>query len=610
MQAYGSQLKDFYQRELVNLREHAQQFAQAHPAEAAALGLGRTGSRDPQVEMLVQAFAFLTGRVQYELEASKAALANALLEDLYPHLATPLPCMAIAQLQPRADAADGKVLERGRQLSAAVADDRGQPITCRFRTTSALPLLPLAVTQVALLRPEDFPRHLQDERVLGALRVRVMRTGTQPLKALKHRALRFHIESAQKNAFGVQELLQAHLCGVSSLPVRHEDAAVDDTSGQTQQSHKLRWLGFAEDEAALPSRINSHPGHRLLQEYFAFRDKFMFFETANLDFAGAEAGIDLFFHFGVPIPPAANASRELLKLNCVPLVNLYTQRIDPLALDHSRCEYWLRADVQGHRHCEIHSILELASVRADGSLRHLRPYFELESAALLQAQDYFYVLRREQNQVGQAAGTEVYISFLDTAERAALPPNEVLGGRALCTNRRLPEKMVAGQRLTLDGPAPLQEITLACAPSPHHTPSLIGERPWALVSQLSLNHLSLAEGPQALAALKSMLRCHLGPADGQGLREIDGVRAVQCRPTLRPVHRFGGWGMAQALHVELTLDRSQFEHGGLLLFASVLREFLALYASVNTVVELSVATTDSHGVLKRWKPQPGAQVVL
>lgn len=608
MQAYGKQLRHYYQQQLAALRKDAEAFSRTHEIEAGALGLGRVSSRDPHVEMLMQGFAFLTGRVLYEMESAKAVLANSLLQDLYPHLAAPLPCMAIAQVDVRPDAANGASLERGRQVAASVPDEEGRPVTCRFRTTCALPLVPLAVTEVDLLQPENFPAHLTSESVLAALRVRVDRLSSESLKTLKNRRLRFYIDTTHKEAYLLQELLAVNLVGISlaNLKQGHEDPQPVAAPAPT-----LRWLGFGEYEAALPSRPNMHPGHRLLQEYFALPEKFMFFETAPLEVSGLDEGLVLYFHFNTPITAARRLSPGALRLNCVPLVNLYAQRIDPLALDHTRYEYWLRADVQGHRQCEIHSITELTSIRADGTLRELKPYFEMEGMGGTQARDYFYVLRREENQQGEVAGTEVYISFLDRRQAPVLPPGEVVGGRALCTNRRLPEQMLSGQRLALEGPGAVKGFELLHRPSPHDTPSLVGERPWAMVCQLSLNHLSLAHGPQALSALKGMLRGHVGPSQVAGLKQVDGIQAVECRPILRPVVREGQRSLVHALHITLTLDRAHFDgSGGVVLFASVLRHFLAMYATVNAVVEVSMATMDSKPAVKRWEPLSGSQAVL
>ena len=72
----------------------------------------------------------------------------------------------------------------------------------------------------------------------------------------------------------------------------------------------------------------------------------------------------------------------------------------------------------------------------------------------------------------------------------------------------------------------------------------------------------------------------------------------------------GQRGFAHGLHVRLTLDRTAFESGGVVLFASVLRHFLALYATVNAVVEVSLDTLDSKQTVKQWAPLTGSQIVL
>ncbi len=50
-------------------------------------------------------------------------------------------------------------------------------------------------------------------------------------------------------------------------------------------------MGFEEDEALLPYPKRSFDGYRLLQEYFTFSEKFLFFELSGLE-AIAEAGCE------------------------------------------------------------------------------------------------------------------------------------------------------------------------------------------------------------------------------------------------------------------------------------------------------------------------------
>ena len=44
----------------------------------------------------------------------------------------------------------------------------------------------------------------------------------------------------------------------------------------------IRPVGFADDEALLPVTLRSFQGYRLLQEYFAFPQRFRFFELTGL----------------------------------------------------------------------------------------------------------------------------------------------------------------------------------------------------------------------------------------------------------------------------------------------------------------------------------------
>jgi len=530
MQSHGHRLRELFQRELQALRDAGREFAHAFPAEAAVLELTATGSRDPQIEMLIHSFAFLTGRVLHEMESSKAFLANSLIGQMYPHLATPTPCMAVTQLNVRPDISDGAVLERGRQMSAVAFNDLGQRVECKYRTTSAVPLYPLTVDEVEILQPQKFPGHIRDESILSAVRLCIRRCGLDPVKTLRPRRLRLYIDQTQKNAAVLFELMALNLVGISV-------ARIEDSAVTTEVTGELGWCGFSNEDAALPGKPNMHPGHRLLQEYFAFPEKFMFIETPILDFSGLDEGFNLYFHFNQPVAASLRTSNQAIKLNCAPIINLFTQRLDPLRLDHSRYEYPLTADIQNHRHCEVHTILELNSIKPDGTLRLLRPYFELESIAKLETQDFFYAVR-------------------------------------------------------------------------HDVPATKGSQPWAMASQLALNHLSLSDGPQALAALKSMLRDHVGSAQLEGIRQIDGVQKVQCHHVLRPLVRQGMRGLVQGISVEMTLDRTHFGAFGIVPFALVIRHFLSLYASVNETVELKLFTTDTKNLIKQWPPMAGGRIVL
>jgi type VI secretion system protein ImpG len=613
MRSTGTKLKDFYQSELSALRDEALTFAGKHPEAARSLGLNAQQASDPQAELLIQSFAYLTGRLQYRRELDQAELPNALLSFLYPHLEAPVPCMLVAEITVKPDGANfakEQLLARGRNLAASAVNDLGRKVECRFRTCYDTPLMPLRVDEIHMAPAADYVLPPQYRRTHSILRVRIVTEGAGKLQTQGPQRLRFYINSAEPNvytAYQLYELLSLHLTGIAvHVPERGEHKS----SIAFAPLDAMRWLGFEDNEAMLEARPHTHPGYRLLQEYFAFREKFLFFDAEQLDFSGVQDSFELLFLLDTPMNKTLVLTPQVLRLNCVPLINLFSQRIDPMALDHTEYEYRLQADLENHRYCEIHSLQELESIRPDGSLRPIVPYFAMEDAQNMEKQDYFYVTRRECSEAPGVEGSEIFVSFLDRRFDLTHLVDEIIGGKALCTNRRLPERFPAGETLRLEGAGPITRITSLGKPTPHLTPDLIGTRPWALVSQLSLNHVSLTGGPQALTALKEILRLHIGANQIRGLREIDALKSVASRSVVRHVGNESWRGFVRGIHVRVDMDRNHFEDGSPVLFCEVLRRFFALYATVNNLVEVSLVTQDLTGNQKQWQALAGAQTVL
>src|SRR6059058_2953359 len=90
----------YYERELIFIRQMAQEFARLYPAAAGRLLLEPNRSIDPHIERLIEAFALLTGRIQHKLDDEFPELTQGLLGVLYPHYLAPIPSMAIVQFEP------------------------------------------------------------------------------------------------------------------------------------------------------------------------------------------------------------------------------------------------------------------------------------------------------------------------------------------------------------------------------------------------------------------------------------------------------------------------------------------------------------------------------
>src|SRR5262249_57484760 len=131
----------YYERELIFIRQFAQDFAKQYPAAAGRLLLEQNQSTDPHIERLIEAFALLTGRVHHKLDDEFPELTDSLLNVLYPHYLAPLPSFAVVQFVPdaaRAPLKDGFVIPRGSRLRTRPVND----LPCKYRTAYPAPLCP------------------------------------------------------------------------------------------------------------------------------------------------------------------------------------------------------------------------------------------------------------------------------------------------------------------------------------------------------------------------------------------------------------------------------------------------------------------------------------
>src|SRR3984893_9537057 len=90
-------LYPYYERELLFIRQLAQEFAKQYPAAAGRLLLEPNRSGDPHIERMIESFALLAGRIHHKLDDEFPELTEALLSVMYPHYLSPVPSMSVVQ---------------------------------------------------------------------------------------------------------------------------------------------------------------------------------------------------------------------------------------------------------------------------------------------------------------------------------------------------------------------------------------------------------------------------------------------------------------------------------------------------------------------------------
>jgi type VI secretion system protein ImpG len=196
-----------------------------------------------------------------------------------------------------------------------------------------------------------------------------------------------------------------------------------------------------------------------------------------------------------------------------------------------------------------------------------------------------------------------------------VPAVETITTHVTCTNRDLPGKLPFGGRegdFEVEGPAPLSRVQCLKKPTNTLRPPLRRGAQWRLLSHLSLNYLSIVDGEQerAAAALREILLLYDFMDSSATRKQIAGIESVSSRRVVRQTGSRIGTGFVRGLETTVELDEEQFVGSGAFLFASVLERFLGLYVTVNSFNQLVAKTKQREGILKRWPPRAGQQILL
>jgi type VI secretion system protein ImpG len=604
-------LLPYYNRELNAIRTLAAEFAAANPKIAGRLRLAEDSVDDPHVARLLEGVAFLAARVHHRLDDEFPELTDALLGVLYPHYLAPLPSCAIAQFVCKPELKGPCQISVGLPLETEPV--RGE--TCRFRTVYPASLWPVEIETVRLSGlPLAAPAHPRAAGAVGVLRIGLKcASAEETFTTLGVDRLRFFLRAASNISLPLYELLCRNVVGIALAE------GPNDPEPVLLPPASIEPVGFAADEALFPWPARSFAGFRLLSEYFAFPEKFLF-----LDFGGLEAKtlvsggnrMEIFVYLDRAIPELERAvGNDALALGCTPIVNLFPQRCEPMALTHTATEYRIEPDVRRPGALEVWTVTRVRETRPDGSFRPWEPFYRLAEGNTQTSGDtagFFHPVRR--HSAAPLTGTDVFLAPYDPDFDAERPADAVLSVDALCTNRDLPADLPFGgghPRLKLiEGVAGVIRIGCLTAPTtPLRTP--LRERGfWRLVSHVSLGHLSLVGGKGAADALKEVLRLYDLRDSPETRAVIDGLLAVSAKPGAArvPGERVGSF--CRGIDVTLEFDARVWQASGLYLLAAVLDRFLALHATINSFVRSRAVLRGRSGVAASWPARAGGRVLL
>jgi type VI secretion system protein ImpG len=584
----------YYEDELAFLREMGREFANANPAMAQFLA---ERAADPDVERLMEGFAFLTGRLRQKLDDELPELTQSLLQMLWPHYLRPIPSMSILQFEPIAQLVrEPQTIPRGTEVESVPVE--GTP--CRFATSYEVRLLPMSLEAAEVDRPAG---------TAGFLKLTFrFNQGVKP-EALPLNPLRLYLhgDPATCNALYLQLAWR-----LRRITVRASEAGAT-ASAATLPPDAVRPQGYAADQALLPYPPHAFPGYRLLQEYFSLPQKFLFLDVAGLPppgRLGVKERFEILFEFNQAPESSLRVSADNVRLHCTPMVNLFSLQSDPIRVDHQKVEYLIRPGGVNPAHYEIFSVDKVKGwLRGTSEQREYPSFYSFRtSSGDPTASGIVYYQTRLKGSVA-GPGVDTYISFATGDQKKAIPPTETVVADLTCGNRHLAASLRPGDVSRATGSSPeFARFRNIATVSKGVTPPLGGDLHWRVISSLSLNYLSLTSAE----ALRGLLDIYNFQAlvSRQDAREnelrLSGIQKVEAFPE----ERLYRGSPVRGRRIEIEMKEANFTgEGGMVLFAGVLDEFLALFCTLNSLVRLVVRGAQ-QGEIYTWSPKSGRMALV
>ena len=463
--------------------------------------------------------------------------------------------------------------------------------------------------------------------VKAAIRLRLRITGDMPFNKLALERLVFFLGGAEGARMRLYEQL---ICNAVQVHVRPDSPPAALEREPAAERHASR-LGFDADEALLPRLPQSFDGYRLLQEYYAMPERFLFVAIEGLDRAAIrcatnEMDVVILLDRADPALASSFAADHML-LFCAPVINLFPRRSDRINLNDRDAEYQIVPDRMRPLDFEVFDVQSVEAYASDGTApQKFLPFYAANDLSRNPDHRSYFTLRRQPRQLSSRSrqrgprssylGHDVFISLVD-GDHAPINQNlRQLGLDLLCTNRDLPLSMPVGRQqtdFTILVSAPVASIRCVHGPVAPRPCRSDGDYAWRFISHLSLNYLSLADTDdlQGAAALRELLRLYvpIQPVDRRPPTRRRSIRRGANRSSVAFPVAVVHWLPGVVSASLLTMDEAPFGGSGAVLLASVLERFFAKYVSINGFTETSLRCTE-RGDVMRWPLRLGHRPVL
>ncbi len=608
----------YFEREYNFLQTSGEEFSKKHPTLGSRLHLSERERKDPFVERLFEGFAFLAGRIHERLDDEFPEIAGGILEILFPNLLKSFPSCAILQANIKSGALTEPVkIKKGSEVQTQTGKykvkykvqsgsgtgsrltEKDEPAEFIFRTTQDFTVRPLKLADVSV---EETPQG----KTSMILKLQLDRN--VDYNSLKMERFRIYLQGSSSVKYNLHLFLSKFVSAVSVREAVNDRSAfkkIDDFRIRVPELSAGTEYN-ADEYSILPYAKQSFTGFRLLQEYFAFPEKFFFMDIYGLDkftAAGESSNIEIKIDFSRKMLREKFPGKNNIVLNCVPIVNLFSRPAEEVSVTQRLPEYYIIPDLYRRKSREIYSVDTVSGISENRAEQY--KYIPITAHDILDttSPEYnfkrFYSVRRK---TILSDMSETFIRLFGPSMEEDVFPKETLSIEAVLSNGFLPSAYLEAGSIKepLDFPPGIEAYNIT-------TPTEVQECPdrnnylWSLIAHMSVSFSTLAE----INTLKSILNLYnwTKAQNHPNKKRIESIKVIH-KP--RPVNKMMNQSLIRGIEFHIEVDAKEFENGEgeINLMGMVLNSFLSQYVTINSFIFLKITesgTTNSY----TWNPAQG-----
>lgn len=587
---------DYYKKELISLRTDGLEFSKKNPGLSSYLS---KEGQDPDVERLLEGFSFLTGRLQQRLDQELPEVAHTLVELLWPNYTRPIPSFSIIQFDSVNNSTNNTNVKKDTEILSKIKADA---IQCKFKTVYDTLVMPFNL--------DNLNYYIHGKKSTLELNMKMTTSGT--LEDLVFGNLRIYLSGSK---FISQDLYLFLTRYVESIEICINDNDKNQLSEINIDKNSIKPVGFDFSESLTPQPLNIFDGYMLLQDFFCFKDKFLFVNIFNLnkisniddEILSKSKNFTIKINFSKKMSQSNQAQKEHFSLYCSPIVNLFETDSVPIRKNLEYSEFLVLPADLDKNHSEVFSIEQVRGwIPRKNAYQNYLPF---ESFEHLDDDNEYYSSRSKLSNDGERTNTYLRFSSVIDTEDTISSINSTVSVKILSTNKDIPSSLLLGDicisnALSNTTSLNFKNITI---PTFSYPPPIGGDFLWRIISNMSLNYLSLNN----IKTFRTILETYdfYGAYDikekektSMMLKGIESINYETCEMIDK------GFPI-KGMHIILKLNPNKFSClGEAYLFCSVLNEFFALYSNINSFHKLSVDIQNEE--LFIWRPKMGSKDLI